>query len=170
LPGVSNSGFVFEDKVTQGRIPREYIPAVEKGIREALQTGVAAGYPVVDITVALVDGSYHSVDSSEMAFQVAGSMAVKDGMHKAQPYLLEPIMKVDVSHARGVPRHVMGGPACGVTSGMEGRGTSQNVKASVPRGDACHDYCTFAHQNHPTEFSILKKGAWGQKSFKVKRK
>src|SRR5919201_1263654 len=95
-PGERGSGFVFEDKITQGRIPREYIPVVEKGIREALQSGVAAGYPVVDITATLVDGSYHPVDSSEMAFQVAGSMAVKDGMHKAQPYLLEPIMKVDV--------------------------------------------------------------------------
>src|SRR5947208_2224930 len=83
-PGEQGSGFIFEDKVTQGRIPREYIPAVEKGIREAIQTGVAAGYPVVDITVRLVDGSYHPVDSSEMAFQVAGSMAFKDGMHKAQ--------------------------------------------------------------------------------------
>src|SRR4029077_17819624 len=88
--GEQGSGFVFEDKVTQGRIPREYIPAVEKGVREALQSGVVAGYPVVDITVTLVDGSYHPVDSSEMAFQVAGSMAVKDAMHKAQPYLLEP--------------------------------------------------------------------------------
>ena len=133
-PGERGSGFIFEDKVTQGRIPREYIPAVEKGIREAIQTGVAAGYPVVDITVTLVDGSYHPVDSSEMAFQVAGSMAVKDGMHKAQPYLLEPIMKVDVVMPEEYLGDVMGDLASrrGHILGMEGRGTSQNVKANVP--------------------------------------
>jgi len=133
-PGEQGSGFIFEDKVTQGRIPREYIPAVEKGIREAIQTGVAAGYPVVDITVTLVDGSYHPVDSSEMAFHVAGSMAVKDGMQKAQPYLLEPIMKVDVVMPEEYLGDVMGDLASrrGHILGMEGRGTSQNVKANVP--------------------------------------
>jgi elongation factor G len=133
-PGERGSGFVFEDKITQGRIPREYIPAVEKGIREALQSGVAAGYPVVDITATLVDGSYHPVDSSEMAFQVAGSMAVKDGMHKAQPYMLEPIMKVDVVMPEEYLGDVMGDLASrrGHILGMEGRGTSQNVRAHVP--------------------------------------
>jgi len=133
-PGERGSGFVFEDKITQARIPREYIPAIEKGIREALQSGVAAGYPVVDIAVTLVDGSYHPVDSSEMAFQVAGSMAVKDGMHKAQPYLLEPIMKVDVVMPEEYLGDVMGDLASrrGHILGMEGRGTSQNVKANVP--------------------------------------
>src|SRR5215467_5376141 len=133
-PGERGTGFVFNDKITQGRIPRDYIPAVEKGIREALQTGVVAGYPVVDIEVALVDGSYHPVDSSEMAFQVAGSMGVKDGMHKAQPYLLEPIMKVDVVMPEEHLGDVMGDLASrrGHILGMEGRGTSQNVKAHVP--------------------------------------
>jgi elongation factor G len=133
-PGERGTGFVFEDKITQGRIPREYIPAIEKGIREALQSGVAAGYPVVDIVVTLVDGSYHPVDSNEMAFQVAGSMAVKDGMHKAQPYLLEPIMKVDVVMPEEYLGDVMGDLASrrGHILGMEGRGTSQNVKANVP--------------------------------------
>ena len=133
-PGERGSGFVFEDKITQGRIPREYIPAIEKGIREALQTGVSAGYPVVDIAVTLVDGSYHPVDSSEMAFHVAGSMAVKDGMHKAQPYLLEPIMKVDVVMPEEYLGDVMGDLASrrGHILGMEGRGTSQNVRANVP--------------------------------------
>jgi elongation factor G len=133
-PGERGSGFIFEDKITQGRIPREFIPAVEKGVREALQTGVVAGYPVIDITVTLVDGSYHSVDSSEMAFQVAGSMAVKDGMHKAQPYLLEPIMKVDVVMPEEHLGDVMGDLASrrGHILGMEGRGTSQNVRAHVP--------------------------------------
>ncbi|HKW71867.1 MAG TPA: elongation factor G [Candidatus Dormibacteraeota bacterium] len=133
-PGEPGSGFVFEDKITQGRIPREYIPAIEKGIREALQSGVAAGYPVVDIVVTLVDGSYHPVDSSEMAFGVAGSMAVKDAMHKAQPFLLEPIMKVDVVMPEEYLGDVMGDLASrrGHILGMEGRGTSQNVKANVP--------------------------------------
>src|SRR6195256_3040474 len=133
-PGETGSGFVFEDKITQGRIPREFIPAVEKGVREALQTGVVAGYPVVDIVVTLVDGSSQAVDSSEMAFQVAGSMAVKAPMHKAQPYLLEPIMKVDVVMPEEYLGDVMGDLSSrrGHILGMEGRGTSQNVKASVP--------------------------------------
>jgi len=133
-PGETSSGFVFEDKITQGRIPREFIPAVEKGVREALQSGVVAGYPVLDIVVTLVDGSYHAVDSSEMAFQVAGSMAVKDAMHKAQPYLLEPVMKVDVVMPEEYLGDVMGDLASrrGHILGMEGRGTSQNVKAHVP--------------------------------------
>ncbi|HEV2218027.1 MAG TPA: elongation factor G [Candidatus Dormibacteraeota bacterium] len=133
-PGERGTGFVFEDKITQGRIPREYIPAVEKGVREALQSGVVAGYPVVDIIVTLVDGSYHQVDSSEMAFQVAGSMAVKDGMHKAQPYLLEPVMKVNVVMPEEYLGDVMGDLSSrrGHILGMEGRGTSQSVTASVP--------------------------------------
>jgi elongation factor G len=133
-PGESGTGFIFEDKVTQGRIPREFIPSVEKGIKEALQTGVVAGYPVVDIVAALVDGSFHAVDSNDMAFQVAGSMAIKDAMRKAQPYLLEPIMKVDVVMPEEYLGDVMGDLSSrrGHILGMEGRGTSQNVKASVP--------------------------------------
>src|SRR5216683_1243994 len=132
--GERGTGFVFEDKITQGRIPREFIPAVEKGVREALQTGVVAGYPVIDIIVTLVDGSYHAVDSSELAFQFAGSMAVKDGMRKASPYLLEPIMKVDVVMPEEYLGDVMGDLASrrGHILGMEGRGTSQNVRATVP--------------------------------------
>ncbi len=133
-PGEPGSGFTWEDKITQGRIPREFIPAIEKGIKEALQTGVVAGYPVVDIIVTLVDGSYHAVDSSEMAFQVAGSMAVKDAMHRAQPYLLEPIMKVDVVMPEEYLGDVMGDLASrrGHILGMEGHGTSQDVRAHVP--------------------------------------
>jgi elongation factor G len=133
-PGEQGTGFVFEDKITQGRIPREYIPAVEKGIREALQTGVVAGYPVVDLVAALVDGSYHPVDSSEMAFQVAGSMGVKDAMSKAQPYLLEPVMKVNVVMPEEYLGDVMGDLSSrrGHILGMEGRGTSQSVTANVP--------------------------------------
>src|SRR5438876_830215 len=137
-PGERGSGFIFEDKITQARIPREYIPAIEKGIREALQSGVVAGYPVVDILVTLVDGSYHPVDSSEMAFHVAGSIAVKDGMQKAQPYLLEPIMKVDVVMPEEYLGDVLGDLASrrGHILGMEGRGTSQNVKANVPLAES----------------------------------
>jgi elongation factor G len=133
-PGEQGSGFVFEDKITQGRIPRDYIPAVEKGIREALQTGVVAGYPVVDIVASLVDGSYHPVDSSEMAFQVAGSMGVKDAMQKAQPFLLEPVMKVNVVMPEEYLGDVMGDLSSrrGHILGMEGRGTSQSVTANVP--------------------------------------
>jgi elongation factor G len=133
-PGETGSGFVFEDKITQGRIPREFIPAVEKGVREALLSGVVAGYPVLDIIVTLVDGSFHAVDSNEMAFHVAGSMAVKDAEHKAQPYLLEPVMKVDVVMPEEYLGDVMGDLASrrGHILGMEGRGTSQNVKAHVP--------------------------------------
>jgi elongation factor G len=133
-PGETGSGFTWEDKITQGRIPREFIPAIEKGIKEALQTGVVGGYPVVDIVVRLVDGSYHAVDSNEMAFSIAGSMAVKDAMHKAQPFLLEPIMKVDVVMPEEHLGDVMGDLASrrGHILGMEGRGTSQNVKANVP--------------------------------------
>jgi len=134
LPGERGSGFVFEDKVTQGRIPREYIPAVQKGIAEAITTGVLAGYPVLDIKVQLVDGSYHPVDSSEQAFHIAGSMGVKDGMRKADPVLLEPIMKVDVTLPEEHLGDVMGDLSSrrGHILGMEGKGTSQAVQADVP--------------------------------------
>ncbi|MGH7777890.1 MAG: elongation factor G [Candidatus Dormibacterales bacterium] len=133
-PGEPGSGFVFEDKITQGRIPREYIPAAQKGIEEALTTGVVGGYPVVDVVVQLVDGSYHPVDSSEMAFQIAGSMGVKDGLRKADAVLLEPIMKVEVVMPEEHMGDVMGDLAArrGHILGMEGRGNSQVVQASVP--------------------------------------
>jgi elongation factor G len=133
-PGERGSGFVFEDKITQGRIPREYIPATEKGIRDALTTGVVAGYPVLDIAVALVDGSYHPVDSSEQAFQIAGSLAIKDALRKGGPYLLEPIMKVTVTMPEEHLGDVMGDLSSrrGHILGMEGKGTSQSVRANVP--------------------------------------
>jgi elongation factor G len=133
-PGERNVGFVFVDKVTQGRIPREYIPAAEKGIREALSTGIVAGYPVLDVKVTLKDGSYHPVDSSEQAFEIAGSMAVKDAMRKADPYLLEPVMKVDVVMPEEHLGDVIGDLSSrrGHILGMEGKGTSQSVLAHVP--------------------------------------
>ncbi len=133
-PGEPGSGVVFRDRITQGRIPREYIPATEKGIRDALATGVVAGFPVLDIAVSLVDGSYHPVDSSEQAFQIAGSMAIKDAMRKGDPYLLEPVMKVDVMMPEEYLGDVMGDLSSrrGHILGMEGKGTSQSVKAHVP--------------------------------------
>ena len=133
-PGGRGTGFVFVDRISQGRIPREYIPAAEKGIREALATGVVAGYPVLNIKVALVDGSYHPVDSSEQAFQIAGSMAIKDALRKGDPYLLEPIMKVDVVMPEEHLGDVMGDLSSrrGHILGMEGKGTSQSVLAHVP--------------------------------------
>ena len=133
-PGERGTGFVFHDRISQGRIPREYIPAAEKGIREALGTGVAAGFPVLDIAVSLVDGSYHPVDSSEQAFQIAGSMAIKDALRKGDPYLLEPIMKVDVMMPEEHLGDVMGDLSSrrGQILGMEGKGTSQSVQAHVP--------------------------------------
>ncbi len=103
-PGEPGSGFVFEDKIVGGVIPKEFIPAIEKGIKEALDTGVLAGYPMVDVKVRLVDGSYHEVDSSELAFKIAASMAFKEAASKAKPVLLEPIMKVEVV----VPEEYMG--------------------------------------------------------------
>lgn len=95
-PKERSQGFEFIDKIVGGTIPREFIPAVEKGVKEALNKGVIAGYPLVDLSVTLYDGSFHEVDSSEMAFQIAGSMALQDGVKKASPVILEPIMKVEV--------------------------------------------------------------------------
>ena len=97
-------GYDFEDRIVGGVIPREYIPSVNKGIQGALDDGVVAGFPVVDIKVELVDGSYHDVDSSEMAFQIAGSMALKEGLKRANPVLLKPVMDVVVV----VPEEFMG--------------------------------------------------------------
>jgi elongation factor G len=104
IPTEPGSGYEFVDLIKGGVIPREYIPAVDKGIQEAAQAGVLAGYPVVDFKVELYDGSYHEVDSSEMAFKLAGSMAFKEGVKKANPVLLEPIMKVEIE----VPEEYMG--------------------------------------------------------------
>jgi elongation factor G len=133
-PGVRGEGYVFEDKIKQGAIPREYIPAVQKGIAEALTTGVVAGYPVLDIRVRLVDGQFHPVDSSEMAFGIAGSMGVKEAMRRAEPCLLEPVMKVEVVMPEEYLGDVIGDLSSrrGHILGMEGRGTSQVVRSTVP--------------------------------------
>jgi elongation factor G len=133
-PNEPGKGFEFASRIVGGSVPREYWKAVERGVSEALSGGVVAGFPVVDLKVALVDGSYHEVDSSEQAFQIAGSMGVKDGMRKAKPVLLEPIMKVDVSMPEDFMGDVMGDISGrrGHILGMEGRGTTQIVHALVP--------------------------------------
>jgi elongation factor G len=134
-PNEQGEGLLFEDRIVGGTVPREYIPAVKRGIEEAMASGMLAGYPVVDIKVALVDGSYHDVDSSEMAFKVAGSMAFKEGTQKAGPVLLEPIMKVETI----VPEEYVGDVVGDISSrrgeigGMESRsGGAQVVVAHVP--------------------------------------
>ena len=107
-PQAPGKGFEFIDAIKGGVVPREYIPAVEKGIRETLNSGILAGYPVVDIKATLFFGSYHDVDSNENAFKMAGSMAFKDGMRKASPVLLEPMMAVEVETPEDFMGNVMG--------------------------------------------------------------
>jgi elongation factor G len=134
-PNEPGGGFVFEDKIVGGVVPREYIPAVQKGVVEAMESGVLAGYPVVDVKVALVDGSYHDVDSSEMAFKIAGSMAFKDGAQKAAPILLEPVMKVETVVPEEYVGDVVGDFSSrrGEIGGMELRtGGVQAINANVP--------------------------------------
>jgi elongation factor G len=133
-PNEPGKGFEFISKIVGGSVPREYIAPTGRGIEGTLTNGVLAGYPVVDVKVYLVDGSYHDVDSNEQAFSIAGSMGFKDGMRKAKPVLLEPIMKVDVSMPEEYMGDVMGNLSGrrGTILGMEGRGTSQMVHAHVP--------------------------------------
>ena len=133
-PSEPGAGFQFVNKIVGGVIPKEYIPAVEKGVKERMETGVLAGYPLRDICVALIDGSYHEVDSNEMAFKIAGSIAFQDGCRKADPILLEPIMKVEVL----VPQEYMGdvignlNGRRGKIQGIKVRAGSQAVEAAVP--------------------------------------
>jgi elongation factor G len=127
-------GYEFENRIVGGVIPREYIPSVDKGVQYALDTGVVAGYPVVDVRVELVDGSYHEVDSSEMAFQIAGSMAAKEAMKRATAVLLEPIMEVEVVVPEEFMGDVMGDLSSrrGHIQGMDTRGGGQVIRAMVP--------------------------------------
>jgi elongation factor G len=129
-------GFSFENKIVGGSVPREYIPAVEKGVREALDTGVLAGYPIVDVKVRLTDGSYHEVDSSEIAFKIAGSMAFKEACRRGKPVLLEPVMDVEVVTPRDYVGPVIGNlnSRRGRIMSQEVRGTSEVVRAMVPLG------------------------------------
>jgi elongation factor G len=134
-PREKGEGFEFENAIVGGTVPKEYIPAVEKGAREATESGVLAGYPMVDVLVRLVDGSYHEVDSNEMAFKIAASMAVKDGALKARPILLEPIMKVEVTVPDEYTGDVIGNLSSrrGQIEGMEPRpGGVQAIRAHVP--------------------------------------
>ena len=128
-------GFEFVDAIKGGVVPREYIPAVEKGVEDTLKAGVLAGFPVVDVKVTLHFGSYHEVDSNENAFKIAASMAFKDGMRKADPVLLEPIMAVEVETPEEKMGDVMGDLSSrrGVIQGMEDMvGGGKNIKAEVP--------------------------------------
>ncbi len=133
-PQTPGDGYEFDNKIVGGAIPKEFIPAVDKGIKEAIQTGVLAGFPVVDIKVELVDGSYHDVDSSEMAFKIAGSMAIKDALRKARPTLLEPMMAVEVVTPEEFMGDVIGDLSSrrGHIEGMEPRGNAQVISAKVP--------------------------------------
>lgn len=136
-PQEPGTGYAFENKIVGGAIPKEYIAPVDNGIREAMQSGILAGYPVVDVKATLYDGSYHDVDSSEMAFKIAGSMAFKNAMQKSSPALLEPVMKVEVT----VPEEYMGevigdlNSRRGRIDGMEERSGAQIIRAFVPLGE-----------------------------------
>jgi elongation factor G len=133
-PAEAGAGLVFENKIVGGKVPREYIPAVEKGIKEAMTAGILAGYPVVDVKVSLTDGSYHEVDSSEIAFKIAGSMGFKEACRKARAILLEPIMEVEAV----APEEYMGAVVGDLNSrrgrimSMEARGGAQVIRAHVP--------------------------------------
>ncbi|GHT48860.1 hypothetical protein AGMMS49936_11510 [Endomicrobiia bacterium] len=133
-PQEPGKGYEFVNKIVGGVIPREYIPAIDKGIKEAMTSGTLAGYPVVDVKVTVIDGSFHEVDSSEIAFKIAGSMAFKDACKKANPVILEPIMKTEVI----VPEEYMGdvigdlNSRRGKISSMDSKNKVQHIKASVP--------------------------------------
>jgi elongation factor G len=133
-PSEPGQGFVFEDKIVGGVIPREYIGPIEQGIKEALENGVLAGYPMVDVKVELVYGSYHDVDSSEMAFKIAGSMAFKEAAKKAQPIILEPMMNVEVVVPEAYMGDVLGDLSSrrGKIGGMTQRGEAQVIASTVP--------------------------------------
>jgi elongation factor G len=136
-PTEAGVGFLFEDKIRGGSIPREYISSVEQGVKEALGSGVLAGYPILDLKVELIDGSYHDVDSSEMAFKIAGSMALKEGVKKSKPVLLEPVMDVEVVTPSDYMGDLIGDLSSrrGRIGGMADRGDAQVIGASVPLGE-----------------------------------
>jgi elongation factor G len=133
-PNDPGEGYVFESRIVGGTIPRDYIPSVDEGIQEAMSTGVLAGYPMVDIKAALVDGSYHDVDSSDMAFKIAGSLAFKAAAQKAGPVLLEPMMAVEVVTPAEFMGDVMGDLTSrrGHIDGMEPRATTQVISGTIP--------------------------------------
>ncbi|MCP4288665.1 MAG: elongation factor G, partial [Gammaproteobacteria bacterium] len=130
-PGI---GYEFVNQIMGGVVPKEYVPAVDKGIKEQMENGIRAGYPVVDVKVTLFDGSYHDVDSNEMAFKIAGSMGFKEGAQKASPVVLEPIMKVEVVTPEEYMGDVMGdlNRRRGLVQGMEDSPSGKVVRAEVP--------------------------------------
>ena len=134
FPGEPGTGYVFENEVTQGAIPKEFIKPIDEGIKGALTRGVLAGYPIDDVRVVLYDGSYHDVDSSEMAFKIAGSMVFKKAAEMAKPVLLEPIMSVEVVTPEDYMGDVIGDLSGrrGRVEGLEARGSSQVVRGQVP--------------------------------------
>jgi elongation factor G len=140
------TGYEFVNKIVGGAIPRQYIPAVDKGVQEAMRQGIYAGYPMIDVQVTLYDGSYHSVDSSEMAFKIAGSLAIKKAVAEAKPVILEPIMKVDIT----IPDETLGAvigdlnAKRGKVQGMDQQGNNQKVTALVPMAEML----TYANQLH----------------------
>ena len=133
-PGAKGTGYEFVDKIVGGTIPREYMRAINMGIGEALETGIYAGYPMVDVKVTVFDGSYHEVDSSEMAFKIAASMAIKDAVEKADPVVLEPMMQVEVTMPDQFMGDVIGdlNSRRGHLEGTENRGSTTVVRAAVP--------------------------------------
>lgn len=136
-PNEQGKGYEFENAIVGGVVPKEYIPAVDKGIKEAVNNGVLAGYPVVDVKVKLVDGSYHEVDSSEMAFKIAGSMAFKEGFMKASPALLEPMMKVEIVSPEDYLGDVMGDVSRrrGILQGQDDSPSGKIINAMIPLGE-----------------------------------
>jgi elongation factor G len=142
-PNEAGAGFAFRSEIVGGVVPKEYIPAVEAGVKESMQNGVLAGYPMVDVSVALIDGSYHEVDSSEVAFKVAGSIGFREGVRKAEPVLLEPVMRVEVMTPEDFLGEVIGdlNARRGQIEGMERKGNGQLVRALVPL-EAMFGYAT----------------------------
>ncbi|WP_045771344.1 elongation factor G [Xanthomonas albilineans] len=136
-PQERGKGYTFENAIVGGVVPKEYIPAVDKGIQEAVANGVMAGYPIVDVKVRLIDGSYHDVDSSEMAFKIAGSMGFKEGFNKANPVLLEPIMKVEIVTPEDYLGDVMGDVSRrrGILQGQDDSPSGKVISAMVPLGE-----------------------------------
>jgi len=171
-------GFVFENKIIGGAVPREYIGAVEAGVKEALENGVLAGYPVVDVKIELVDGSYHEVDSSEIAFRIAGSMAVKEAAKRAKPVLLEPVMDVEVVTPSDYMGDVMGdlNRRRGIVQGMDDAPAGKVIRAEVPlaemfgyatdvrsatQGRATYsmEFCKYAEAPNNVADAVMKKAS-----------
>ena len=127
-------GYKFENKITRGAIPREYIAPVDRGIQEAMKSGPSAGFPVIDVKATLIDGSFHEIDSSDLAFKIAGSMAFQDGVRKAEPYLMEPVMRIEIVTPEIYVGDIMGDLTSrrGKVHGIESRGNAQVIKGEVP--------------------------------------